>query len=127
VADVARTTVTLNQIRYFLALCEEANVTRAAKRCSISQPSLTNAVRALENELGGRLFDRDRCMELTALGRKVWPYFFEAFRAVEAAEEAATRATSPRRRSGRRPSRRGARPHGSAADVSAQRTTQVSE
>jgi len=43
----------MHQIRYFLALCEERSFTRAARRCGVSQPSLTNAVIALERELGG--------------------------------------------------------------------------
>jgi len=46
----------MHQICYFLALCEERSFTRAAKRCGISQPSLTNAIIALERELGGALF-----------------------------------------------------------------------
>ena len=46
----------MNQIRYFLALCEERNFTRAAKRCCVSQPSVTNAIKQLELELGGPLF-----------------------------------------------------------------------
>jgi DNA-binding transcriptional LysR family regulator len=48
----------MHQIRYFLALCEERNFTRAAKRCGVSQPSLTNAIIGLEQELGGALFQR---------------------------------------------------------------------
>ena len=44
----------LHQIRYFLALCEERSFTRAASGCGISQPSLTNAILRLEQELGGR-------------------------------------------------------------------------
>ena len=50
----------MQYVRYFLALCEERNFTRAAKRCGVSQPSLTNAIKRLEQELGGSLFDRDR-------------------------------------------------------------------
>jgi hypothetical protein len=50
----------MHQVRYFLALCEEQNFTRAAKRCGVSQPSLTNAIKRLEAELGGSLFHRDR-------------------------------------------------------------------
>jgi hypothetical protein len=50
----------MHQVRYFLALCEERNFTRAAKRCGVSQPSLTNAIKRLEAELGGSLFHRDR-------------------------------------------------------------------
>ena len=37
-----------NQVRYFLALCEENNFTRAAKRCGVSQPSVSNAIRRLK-------------------------------------------------------------------------------
>jgi DNA-binding transcriptional LysR family regulator len=36
----------LHQIHYFLALCEEYNFTRAARRIGVSQPSLTNAISA---------------------------------------------------------------------------------
>jgi LysR family transcriptional regulator, hydrogen peroxide-inducible genes activator len=46
----------MQQIHYFLALCEELNFTRAARRCGISQPTLTTAVSALERELGERCF-----------------------------------------------------------------------
>ena len=48
----------MHQVGYFLALCEELNFTRAARRCGISQPSLTTAIGALERELGGALFSR---------------------------------------------------------------------
>ncbi len=41
----------LHQIRYFLAVCDEQNFTRAAKRCGVSQPSLTNAIKRLEQDL----------------------------------------------------------------------------
>ena len=50
----------MHQVRYFLALCEERNFTRAAKRCGVAQPSLTRAIKQLEAELGGLLFDRNR-------------------------------------------------------------------
>jgi hypothetical protein len=61
----------MHQIRYFLALCEERNFTRAAKRCGVSQPSLTNAIIALEQELGGALFQRKPLVSLTVLGDAV--------------------------------------------------------
>jgi molybdenum-dependent DNA-binding transcriptional regulator ModE len=65
----------MSQVRYFLTLCEEQNFTRAAKRCGVSQPSLTNAIKRLEQTLGGPLFHRDRRnIELTELGRVVKPY-----------------------------------------------------
>ena len=60
----------MHQIRYFLALCEERNFTRAAKCCGVSQPSLTNAVKRLEHTFGGPLFHRNRKnVELSELGR----------------------------------------------------------
>ena len=46
------------QIRYFLALSEELNFTRAAKQCGVSQPSLTNGIIELERHFGGALFRR---------------------------------------------------------------------
>jgi DNA-binding transcriptional LysR family regulator len=46
------------QVRYFLALCEELSFTRAAKRCGVSQPSLTNGIKNLECHFGGKLFYR---------------------------------------------------------------------
>lgn len=59
----------MHQVKYFLALCEERNFTRAAKRCGVAQPSLTRAFQQLEAELGGLLFDRNRANpRLTELG-----------------------------------------------------------
>jgi DNA-binding transcriptional LysR family regulator len=40
----------MQQIRHFLLLCEEGNFTRAANRCAVRQPSITRAIRLLENE-----------------------------------------------------------------------------
>src|SRR5215471_12364394 len=48
----------MQQVDYFLTLCEELNFTRAARRCGVSQPSLTTAIGTLERELGGALFYR---------------------------------------------------------------------
>jgi DNA-binding transcriptional LysR family regulator len=67
----------MHQVRYFLALSDELNFTRAARRCGVTQPSLTNAIRALERELGGPVFHRKPRIELTELGRAVWPYLQE--------------------------------------------------
>ena len=64
----------MHQIRYFLALCEERSFTRAARRCGISQPSLTNAIIRLEQELGGALFQRKPAIVLTMLGHALHPY-----------------------------------------------------
>ncbi len=64
----------MHQIRYFLSVCENGNFTRASAAASVSQPSLTQAIQKLEDELGGSLFDRDRSgCRLTELGRLVEP------------------------------------------------------
>ena len=76
----------LHQIRYFLALCEERNFTRAAERCGIRQPSLTNGIKALEVALGGELFLRTQPVQLSALGWKVLPYLHAIDAGVEAAK-----------------------------------------
>ena len=61
----------MQQIRYFLAVCETLNFTRAAEQCHVTQPALTRAVQKLEDELGGLLFRRERHLtHLTDLGRK---------------------------------------------------------
>ena len=74
----------LHQIRYFLALCEELNFTRAAERCGVAQSSLTRAIKALEIELGGALFHRERAnTHLSKLGQKVRPFLEQAYGHVE--------------------------------------------
>lgn len=64
----------MNQIRYFLAVCEHRNFTHAAQASNVSQPSLTSAIKKLETELGGPLFLRDRAgCRLTPLGTLLRP------------------------------------------------------
>ena len=73
----------MQQVRHFLAICDEGNFTRAAKRCGIRQPSLTGSVRRLERELGGTLFVRSNPSQLTALGAAVRPWLLQIEEAVE--------------------------------------------
>ena len=80
----------LYQVKYFLALCETLNFTRAADKCAVSQPSLTRAIQNLEGEFGGPLFHRERQRtHLTELGRLMQPYFERVYGQAQAAKDAA--------------------------------------
>ena len=71
-----------NQVRYFLALSETLNFTHAAEKCYVTQPALTQAIRRLEDELGGELICRNgRNTELTSLGKMIHGYFEQIDRA----------------------------------------------
>ena len=80
----------LYQIRYFLAVCDKLNFTRAAENCNVSQPALTRAIKHLEDELGGALFRRERRLtHLTELGRLMQPHLQQVYRSAMAAKEEA--------------------------------------
>src|SRR5688572_13480043 len=65
----------MQQVRYFVALADTLNFTRAAEQCNVSQPALTRAIQQLEHELGGPLFHRERGnTHLSELGRMMLPY-----------------------------------------------------
>ncbi len=79
------------QIRYFLAVARHRSFTRAAEHEHVAQPSLSQQVRKLEDELGGRLFDRlGRKIALTSLGER----FLEHARRVQAEVEGARQEVS---------------------------------
>ncbi len=82
----------IHQIRYFLAVCDKHNFTRAAQYSNVSQPSLTQAVKKLEDELGGELFLRDRAgCQLTALGRLIEPKLRQIYEQVQTTKSDAVR------------------------------------
>ncbi len=81
----------MHQVRYFLAVAHHLNFTRAADSCNVAQPSLTRAIKKLEEELGGALFRRERNRtHLTELGRITKPHLESiAAASMAAASEAA--------------------------------------
>src|ERR671921_2439193 len=81
---------TFRRMAYWLAVVEEGSFTRAALRMHVSQPSLSQQVRALEKEVGGELLERlPRSVRLTAAGKAFLPHAQTAARAVERAHQAA--------------------------------------
>jgi DNA-binding transcriptional LysR family regulator len=83
----------LRHLRYFLAVAEELNFTRAAKRLNMAQPPLTQQIKALEAEMGVTLFDRTGYrVELTDAGRAFMPQVARILADVRSAVTIAKRA-----------------------------------
>jgi DNA-binding transcriptional LysR family regulator len=84
----------MQQIRYFLALAETLNFTRAAEDCNVSQPALTRAIQALEGELGGDLIRREgRLSHLTELGHRMLPLMRRCYESAITARDLARAVT----------------------------------
>jgi DNA-binding transcriptional LysR family regulator len=80
----------LYQIRYFLAVADTLNFTRASERSFVSQPALTKAIQRLEEAIGGRLFDRTKnSVQLTELGHAMLPNFRQIYDSANHAREQA--------------------------------------
>jgi LysR family hydrogen peroxide-inducible transcriptional activator len=64
-----------HQLRYICAIADTASFSRAAERCQVAQPSLSQQVLKLEEDLGAKLFDRlGRSVRLTEAGRAFLPH-----------------------------------------------------
>jgi LysR family hydrogen peroxide-inducible transcriptional activator len=76
----------LHQLRYFCAVAEAGSFSRAAEQSHVSQPSLSQQIMKLEDELGARLFDRlGRSVRLTETGQTFLPRARAVLRELEAA------------------------------------------
>jgi LysR family hydrogen peroxide-inducible transcriptional activator len=74
------------QLRYVSAIAETGSFSRAAERCQVAQPSLSQQVLKLENDLGTKLFDRlGRSVRLTEAGRAFLPHARSILSQVETA------------------------------------------
>jgi DNA-binding transcriptional LysR family regulator len=92
-------TMELRHLRYFVAVAQEKNFTRAAERLHIAQPPLSRQIQLLEEELGVQLLDRDsRPLRITDAGRL---FLDQALQILERAE--ALRASMQQLKVGRRP------------------------
>jgi LysR family hydrogen peroxide-inducible transcriptional activator len=64
--------MTLNELRYIVAVANERSFGRAAQKCFVSQPALSVAIQKLEEELGARLFERGKAeITVTPVGERI--------------------------------------------------------
>lgn len=84
--------VTINQLRAFVAVCDQGSFSGAARKLNRAQSAISHAIKALESAFDVELFDRDtRKAQLTAAGRSLLP---DARAVISRTEEMKTRADS---------------------------------
>lgn len=85
----------MHQLRYMAAVARTRNFSRAAEQCHVSQPTLSQQIQKLEDELGERLFDRmKREAKLTAHGEAFLPRAVRILEEADAAKREASDAKS---------------------------------
>jgi LysR family hydrogen peroxide-inducible transcriptional activator len=81
----------MHQLRYVAAVARTGNFSRAAEQCHVSQPSLSQQIQKLEDELGQRLFDRlKRAVKLTSHGEVFLPHAVRILEESDAAKREAS-------------------------------------
>ena len=87
--------MTLQQLRYATAVADTGTISRAAQQFFIAQPSLTNAIRELEQEVGLTIFHRtNRGVALTPEGEEFLGYARQVLAQMELIEEKLSRLSS---------------------------------
>ncbi|CDQ40890.1 LysR family transcriptional regulator [Virgibacillus salexigens] len=77
----------IRQLRYFIAIVEERKISAAAERLHISQPPLSQHLKAMEDELGCKLIERSgRYLELTESGKALYTYALQVTQLMEEAK-----------------------------------------
>jgi len=88
--------MTLTYLRYLVALARERHFGRAAERCRVSQPTLSVAIKKLEEELGALLFERTANeVRITELGRRIVAQAEKALMDVDHLREIASSSKDP--------------------------------
>ena len=83
----------MQQLRYVVAVARSGNFSRAAGQCHVSQPSLSQQIKKLEDELGERLFDRmKRAAKLTPHGEAFLRHAVHILEAADTAKREAAEA-----------------------------------
>lgn len=88
----------VHQLRYFVAVAEAGSFTRAAERCLVAQPSLSQQIQKLERELRRPLFDRlGKRVRLTEAGEELLGRARAILSTLDETRQALDRATTPGR------------------------------
>lgn len=86
----------LSQFQYIKAVAETGSFSKAAEKCFVTQPSLSNAIRQFEVEIGGQIFIRTtRKVDFTPFGKQLLPYIEAVLEARKELEKSAKSYLNP--------------------------------